>query len=75
MCAEVWDTDKKAWINPHDRDNHFWDCETMCLALAYILNVRHMPYPDNIQEKPKPVERREAVAHPYRKDWENSGGE
>ena len=59
MCAEVWDTDKKAWINPHDRDNHFWDCETMCLALAYILNVRHMPYPDNIQEKPKPVERRE----------------
>lgn len=61
MCAEVWDVDKKAWVNPHEKDNHFWDCETMCLALAYILNVRHMPHPADAQEKPKPVERHERV--------------
>ena len=36
MCAEVWDDDKKAWVNPHNRANHFWDCEVMGLALAYI---------------------------------------
>lgn len=53
MCAEVWDDEKKAWINPHDKDNHFWDCETMALALAFILNVRHMPHPDDVKEKPK----------------------
>lgn len=42
MCAEVYDDEAQAWINPHDRPNHFWDCEVMCKALAYILNVRHM---------------------------------
>lgn len=41
MCAEVWDDEKQGWENPHDKDNHFWDCETEVLALAYILNVRH----------------------------------
>jgi phage terminase large subunit GpA-like protein len=41
MCVEVWDDQKLAWENPHDKDNHYWDCETECLALAYILNVRH----------------------------------
>lgn len=45
MCAEVWDDDKQGWENPHDKDNHFWDCETMCLALAYIRNVRHIKPP------------------------------
>lgn len=41
MCAEVWDDEKQGWENPHGKDNHFWDCETMVLALAYIRNVRH----------------------------------
>ena len=53
MCVEVWDDEKKAWINPSGRDNHYWDCETMCLALAYILNVRHMPDPDLIKPAPQ----------------------
>ncbi len=41
MCAEVWDDEKQAWENPANRANHYWDCEVMGLALAYILNVRH----------------------------------
>lgn len=47
MCAEVWDDEKQAWENPHDKDNHFWDCETMTLALAFILNIRHRQRPDD----------------------------
>lgn len=42
MCAEVWDDEKQGWENQKGKDNHFWDCETELLALAYILNVRHM---------------------------------
>ena len=41
MCAEIWDDDKQGWENPQGKDNHFWDCETELLALAYILNIRH----------------------------------
>lgn len=50
MCAEVWDDKKLSWENPQDKDNHYWDCEVMTLALAYILNIRHMQ-PDQ-QKKP-----------------------
>lgn len=42
LCAESWDSDEHAWVNPKRKPNHFWDCETMNLALAYILNVRHL---------------------------------
>lgn len=45
MCAEVWDADKQAWLNPRNRPNHFWDCEVMLRALAYIHNVRAMRIP------------------------------
>jgi len=41
MCAEVYDDDEQAWINPHSRPNHYWDCEVMVKALAYIRNVRN----------------------------------
>ncbi|MFV0421618.1 terminase gpA endonuclease subunit [Oleidesulfovibrio sp.] len=50
MCAEVWDDEKQAWVNPAGRPNHFWDCEVMSLALAYILNVRH--WPKAVKSKP-----------------------
>lgn len=40
MTAEVWDDEAQAWVNPHNRANHFWDCEVMCSALAYIKNLR-----------------------------------
>lgn len=42
MCAEVWDDKKLSWENPSDKDNHYWDCEVMALALAYIMNIRHI---------------------------------
>ncbi len=57
MVTESWDDEKNAWVNPKRRPNHFWDCETMCLALAYILNVRHILHP----EDKKPKARRELV--------------
>ncbi|WP_304680241.1 terminase gpA endonuclease subunit, partial [uncultured Desulfovibrio sp.] len=46
MCAEVWDDEKQAWANPHSKPNHYWDCETMALALAFILNIRHRSRPE-----------------------------
>lgn len=36
MCAEVWDDKKLSWENPQDKDNHYWDCEVMTLALAFV---------------------------------------
>lgn len=45
MCAEVYDTRTNAWENPKNKANHFWDCEVMARALAYILNVRHVQAP------------------------------
>lgn len=50
MCAEVWDDEKQAWANPHSKPNHYWDCETMALALAFILNIRHRTRPE---ERPR----------------------
>lgn len=59
MCAEVWDDEKQAWANPHDKANHFWDCETMTLALAYILNIRHRRRPEaTTKPAPRPVQQR-----------------
>ncbi len=50
LCAEVWDDEKQAWTNPHGKPNHYWDCETMALALAFILNIRHRTRPE---ERPR----------------------
>lgn len=56
MCAEVWDDEKGAWVNPKGRDNHFWDCEVMGLALAYILNVRQwQPFEKKKKAPPRPT--------------------
>ncbi len=61
LCAEVWDDEKQGWENPANKPNHFWDCEVMQRALAYILNVRHRRRPDEQQKKParppRPAER------------------
>lgn len=57
MCAEVWDDEKQAWENPHDKPNHYWDCETMALTLAYILNIRHRPRPEAAPRKSPSAER------------------
>ncbi|MDR2726611.1 MAG: phage terminase large subunit family protein [Deltaproteobacteria bacterium] len=64
MCAEIWDDKKQAWDNPHDKDNHFWDCETEVLALAYIRNVRHLqpgapaaPQPEPRKKRARPQQR------------------
>ena len=51
MCAEVWSDEENAWINPHERDNHFWDCEVMLLALAYQLGIRNWKLPDTQEIK------------------------
>lgn len=60
MCAEAWDDEKQAWVNPHGKPNHFWDCETMTLALAFILNVRHLRplEPETPVSGNRPVSRR-----------------
>ncbi len=46
MCAEVWSDEKQAWINPHERDEHFWDCEVMLQALAYQIGIRNWKQPE-----------------------------
>lgn len=52
MCAEIYDDSEQAWLNPHGKPNHYWDCEVMLKALAYIRNVR------NSRHAPAPKERR-----------------
>lgn len=63
LCAEVWDEDGQAWINPSKKPNHFWDCEVMAAAMAYIMGVHRWnqggekkqaaPHP----EQPRPAQR------------------
>lgn len=63
MCVEVWDEEQMAWVNERRQANHFWDCEVMCLALAYILNVRltkesgNTEAPQQPRPRPRPQER------------------
>ena len=52
LCAEVWDDEKQGWENPAHKPNHFWDCEVMQRACAFILNVRHRRRPDEEAKKP-----------------------
>lgn len=52
LCAEVWDDEKQGWENPANKPNHFWDCEVMQRAFAFILNVRHRRRPDEEAKKP-----------------------
>ena len=52
MTAETWDDKTQAWVNPHGRPNHYWDCEVMTAALAYIKNVRSTRPPVPAAEKP-----------------------
>ena len=52
LCAEVWDDEKQGWENPANKPNHFWDCEVMQRAFAFILNVRHRRRPDEQEKKP-----------------------
>lgn len=54
MCAEVWDDEKRSWINPRKKANHDWDCEVMQRALAYILNIRFIK---KLNEQPTKKER------------------
>ena len=59
LCAEVWSTEKNAWINPHGRDNHFWDCAYMNLVHAYHLGIRNWRVPGSEAPKPpRPEQRR-----------------
>lgn len=58
MTAEVWDDRVQAWVNPGQRPNHYWDCEVMCSALAWIRNVRAIQRPGSrsqpVQRAPQP---------------------
>ena len=57
MIAEVWSDEDQAWINPHERDEHFWDCEVMLQALAYQLGIRNWKLPDEtaaLKKQPAP---------------------
>ncbi|MDL2279085.1 phage terminase large subunit family protein, partial [Desulfovibrio sp. OttesenSCG-928-G11] len=47
MCAEVWSEEANCWLNPHERDNHFWDVEHMLLLLAYQLGIRNWKSDDS----------------------------
>lgn len=53
LCAEIFDPEKGIWLNPKGRPNHFWDCEVMALALAYVLGVRNRAHPDDARPQPR----------------------
>ncbi|MDL2275161.1 phage terminase large subunit family protein [Desulfosarcina sp. OttesenSCG-928-G10] len=54
LCAEVWSDEEQAWINPHQRPNHYWDCEVMLQALAWQLRISKWKIPSDAA-KPKTV--------------------
>lgn len=49
MCAEIWNDEKNIWENPRKRPNHAFDCEYMQFALAWMLNIKNIPHPDEEQ--------------------------
>ena len=75
LCAEVWDDEKQGWENPANKPNHFWDCEVMQRAFAFILNVRHRRRPGEEAKKParppRPSERGRAASV---RAWRTCGG-
>ena len=50
MCAETYDSEKKAWINRKGRPNHFWDCEYLQRAFSDHLGIRNWIMPDAAQQ-------------------------
>ncbi|MDL2268860.1 phage terminase large subunit family protein [Desulfosarcina sp. OttesenSCG-928-A07] len=59
MSAEVWSDEDNCWINPHERPNHYWDCEVMQKALCWQLGVRNWKNPESEDNKrPKKPEPR-----------------
>ena len=57
MCAEVFNPEKLIWENPHQRPNHFWDCEVMALVCAWELGIRNWetPEPEPAHTEPAPM--------------------
>lgn len=57
MCAEVFNPEKLIWENPHQRPNHFWDCEVMALVCAWELGIRNWetPEPEPARTEPAPM--------------------
>lgn len=58
MVTEYWDNDAKAWICPPGKPNHFWDCEVLCLAAAWELDIRRRR---PVKEKQKSIPRPQPV--------------
>lgn len=54
MCAEFFDDTEQAWLNPRGKPNHYWDCEVMVKALAYIRNVRNSKIKAAKKERRRP---------------------
>ena len=71
LCAEVFDPEKGVWLNPKGRPNHFWDCEVMALALAYVLGVRNRAHPDDAAPAPR---RAPAPLRGSRPSWRSGAG-
>ncbi|MBS5374938.1 MAG: phage terminase large subunit family protein [Bilophila wadsworthia] len=55
MCAEVFSPEKLIWENPHQRPNHFWDCEVMALVCAWELGIRNWETPDPEPARTEPA--------------------
>jgi phage terminase large subunit GpA-like protein len=55
MTTEYWDNEAKAWICPPGKANHFWDCEVLCLAAAWELDIRRRrPQAEKQKSIPRP---------------------
>lgn len=44
MCAE-YVNDKRLWVCPKNKPNHYWDCEVMAMIGAELLRIRWWPQP------------------------------
>ena len=67
LSAEVFNPEKLVWENPHQRPNHFWDCEVMALVCAWELGIRNWEAPqEDADAQPAPMAAPATVPTPLR---------
>ena len=57
LHANTVNPEKLIWESPHQRPNHFWDCEVMALVCAWELGIRNweIPEPEPAHTEPAPM--------------------
>jgi len=52
LCAEWFDEEKRVWLCPDHKDNHYWDCEVYARAAWYALGGPFLKRPGSAPKQP-----------------------